>query len=96
MIFRTAASHAPAAVILDNDGVALQRGQHALLGSADMRLDDARGRAAVAPLHRLDQRDMLGHQLLGIVSPQIGDADPHQPVGLSDQVAQRARHAAVA
>ena len=33
---------------------------------------------------------------VGIVAPEIGDADPHQAVGLSDQVAQRGRHAAVA
>src|ERR1700760_2265036 len=80
----------------DDHGVTLQRRQHALLGGADMRLDDARGRAAVALLHRLDQRHMFGHQLLRIMSPEIGDADPHQPVGLPDQVAQRSRHAAIA
>src|ERR1700760_2041076 len=80
----------------DDHGIALQGRQHALFGGADMRLDDARGRAAVTLLHRRDQRDMLGHQLLGIMTPQVGDADPHQPVGLSDQVAQRGRHAAIA
>ncbi len=61
-----------------------------------MRLDDARGASPVAPLHRLDQRDMFGHQLRRIVIPDISDADAHQPVGLSDQIAQRAGHAAVA
>ena len=51
---------------------------------------------AVAPLHRLDQFAMFGDQLGRIVVPDIGEADAHQPIGLSDQVAQRAGHAAVA
>ena len=63
---------------------------------ADMRLDNAGGGSRLAPLHRLDQRDMLGHELLRIVALHVGDADAHQPVGLSDQVAERGGHAAVA
>src|SRR5260221_8415235 len=75
----------------DNHGIALQRRQHALLGGADMRLDDARRRAAVARLHRLDQRDVLSDELLRVVTPEVGDADAHQPVRLADQIAQRRR-----
>ena len=45
---------------------------------------------AVAPLHRFDQRAMLSDQLRRIVVPDIGEADAHQAIGLSDQVAQRA------
>ena len=80
----------------DDDGVALQRRQHAFFGLRDMRLDEAGGRAPVAPLHRLDQRDVFGDEFRRIVAFQIGDADAHQAIGLSDQVAQRGRHAAVA
>src|SRR6201994_1848774 len=56
----------------DDHGIALQRRQHAPFGRADMRLDYPRGGAAIAPPHRLDQRDMLGHQLLGIMTLQVG------------------------
>src|ERR1700733_1410388 len=59
------------ALSLDDNGVALERRQHALFGLADMPLDDASGAAPVAPLHRLDQRDVLGHQLGRIVAPDI-------------------------
>ena len=55
----------------------------------DMGLDDAGSGPAVAPLHRFDQRDMLGDELRRIMAFDIGDADPHQAIGLSDQVAQR-------
>ena len=80
----------------DDHGVALQRRQHAFFGLRDMRLDDAGGGSPVAPLHRLDQGDVLGHQLRRIVALHVGDADAHQAVGLSDQVAQRRRHSAIA
>jgi len=60
-------------------------------------LDDARGSPPVAPLHRLDQRNMFGNEFCGGHGPlKIGDADAHQPIGLSDQIAQRCRHAPVA
>ena len=62
----------------------------------DMSLDEVQRAPAIAPLHRLDQFAMLGDQLGRIVIPDIGEADAHQTIGLSDQVAQRARHAAIA
>ncbi len=39
---------------------------------------------------------MLGDKLRRVVTPDIGDADAHQAIRLSDQVAQCRRHAAVA
>ena len=80
-----------AQTLLDDYGVALERWQHPLLGLRNMRLDQARGAAGVAPLHGLDHGDVLGHQSRRIVALQIGQADADQTVGLSDQIAQRMR-----
>ena len=56
-------------------------------------------RAAVRPSRRCIasiSATCSATSLCRVVAFQIGDADAHQPIGLSDQVAQRRRHAAVA
>ena len=70
-----------------DNGIALERRQHAFFGLTDMRPDDAQGRSPVAALHGFDQGRVLGNELRRVVTSDIGEADADQPIGLSDQVA---------
>ncbi len=61
-----------------------------------MIADDLLGTPPIARLQGVDDRGVFRDELRHVAAPDVGEADPHQAVGLLDEVAGRARHAPIA